>query len=129
MEARQRKQPFTGVSSLYSLAKYLLNDYSGSYGTTYGNNTNYDYSMLHSTIINAYHNPHKFQDELINLIENDSEFSRFNWFLTSLKNNDNYILNVRNQAKSTYDNDPVERHIDRPLDFLFMMFLWMYIYH
>lgn len=129
METRQRKQPFTEVSSLNSLAKYLLRDHSGSYGNTYGNNTDYDYSMLHSTIINAYHNPHKFQNELINLIENNNEFSRLNWFLTILKNDDNYVLEVKNQAKSTYDRDPVERHKDRPLDFLFMFMLWMYIWH
>lgn len=125
----QRKQPFTEVYSLRSLARYLLRDNYGRFGAVFGNNIEYDYSMLHSSIINAYHNPQKFQLEFIDLIETENEFSRFNTFLAYLKNNDSYILQVKNQAKETYDNDPVERHRKRPLDYLFMMMLWMHIWH
>jgi hypothetical protein len=131
METQQRVPPFTEVSSLHSLATYLLRDGLGEFGSTFnkGANRQFDYSILHSTVINAYHNPDKFQKEFIRIIENNEEFYRFDRFLAQLKNNNDYIKNIKIQAKETYDSDPAERHKDRPLDFIFIMILWMYIWH
>lgn len=125
----QTKQPFTEVSSLNSLATYFLRDSNGMILNSFANVTNLDYTILHSTIINAYHNPRKFQKELIEEIENNNEFLRLEWFLTQLKNNEHYIEEVKNQAIQRLEIDITQRERVRNLDYLFIMFLWMCVWH
>lgn len=126
---QSQRPPFTEVSSLETLCKYILNDDRGHVGKTYVINAEMDYTMLHSTIIHAYNYPALFQDMLKSVIETNTEYERFNWFLTYLENDPNYIETIKCSAKEVYNSETPEQHIKRSLDFIFILSIWLHIHH
>lgn len=115
----------TMPTTMDGFTKFLVNDTRGRIGAMFGNHLHLDYENFRMTTMYCYEHPYEFQKSLQRAMTENGENRYLKSFLTVLENDDKYINTLSIMTKKRHSNVRETRDVD----FLFMLEIWLTLFH